>query len=86
MRKYTSIIILFLFVAVGAQGKKNPFEEAENAEKVTNPTAVEAIAQKGPGNPSGDDDLPIDDYIPLLVITAMGIIVYHTYRKKALDQ
>ena len=33
-------------------------------------------------NPNPGDPVPIDDYIPLLVIIAAGMIVYHTYRKK----
>ena len=36
-----------------------------------------------PANPS--DPIPIDDYIPLLVIVAMGMIVYNTWRKKTLS-
>lgn len=36
-----------------------------------------------PANPS--DPIPIDDYIPLLLIAAMGLIVYNTYRKKTLS-
>lgn len=33
-------------------------------------------------NPNPNDPVPIDDYIPLLVIAAMSMIVYTTYRKK----
>ena len=34
----------------------------------------------GGGNPS--DPVPIDNYIPLLIIIAVGIMVYHTSQRK----
>ena len=35
--------------------------------------------------PNPGDPVPIDDYIPLLVMVAMGMIVYNTLRKKTLS-
>ena len=37
------------------------------------------------GAPNPSDPIPIDDYIPLLIIVAMGMIVYNTLRKKTLS-
>ena len=37
-----------------------------------------------PPNPS--DPIPIDDYIPLLLIIAVGLITYKTYGRKSLSR
>lgn len=46
--------------------------------------AAEPEPGEGPSNPDGEDDdpVPIDDYLPVLVITALGMIVFAGYRKK----
>ena len=78
---------MLIFTGINAQLSGNRFEEAEqssferNVEQENN--EIPDIA-KGPGNP-GEDQLPIDDYIPVLVIIALGAIVYTTYRKKTLS-
>lgn len=40
----------------------------------------------GPGNLEGEDPepVPIDDYIPLLVLTALGILIYKAHRGRNL--
>ena len=37
------------------------------------------------GTPNPGDPVPVDDYIPLLVLVALGMIVYNTLRKKTLS-
>ncbi|QOW10574.1 hypothetical protein Q73A0000_09410 [Kaistella flava (ex Peng et al. 2021)] len=89
-----NVLFLFLFLIGGAlqaetPQEDNPFATTEN----TNRASLEAnenVAARGPGAPPGgskEDDaalLPIDDYIPLLVITALGIIIYTTQKKRNL--
>lgn len=78
-----------------AQSATNRFSENGNSDGVSLEgnqkggfTATEAGS--GLGNPTGDsaeDDaalLPIDDYIPLLALTALGIIIYTTQKKRNL--
>lgn len=81
-------IVLFLISAFGyAQKGENPFGQTEyenvatkeDAGKDEVPAAPDPTAKDG--NPA--DPQPIDDYIPLLLIAAVGIIAYHTYKKKA---
>lgn len=66
----------------------NPFKQSENG---SNSMAGKAGAgneneYNGPetanneGNPGGPQ--PIDEYIPLLALTALGIIVYISYNKR----
>ena len=85
MKKIILVILLSMGYLITAQQEDNPFYEEENkAEKVELNKGPEDrdIAAK-PGNPDGVDDLPIDDYIPLLIITALGAIVYQAYPKKS---
>ena len=57
--------------------KENPREYP--IQQYDNPNAAPALAND-PGNPG--DPVPIDDYIPLLLITAVGIIVHAGWRKR----
>lgn len=38
----------------------------------------------GPPNP--DDPVPIDDYLPLLLMVAAGLIIYKAYHRKSLSR
>lgn len=84
--------LLIFFFCIGnwavAQQESNPFSSAEQ-NNAANENEAKALA--GPGNPGGggvdDDDpvpVPIDDYLPLLVMTAVGIIIYKTQKKRSL--
>ncbi|MBU4538415.1 MAG: hypothetical protein KJ689_07530 [Bacteroidetes bacterium] len=73
--------MLFSLSLYRAQGQTNRFDDPDNE------SAIENISEKEPQmaestGPPGDDDLPIDDYVPLLLITAVGLITYHSYRKR----
>ena len=64
----------------------NRFEETEQEQnqEFTEPTAKGPVVAYGPGNPA--EPVPIDDYVPLLIVAAVGIIVYKSYTKnKALS-
>lgn len=82
------IFYLFFLLVSGchfAQGTVNRFQDTEK-ESTTNEaeefktTSVESTPNPGPGNPGS----PIDDYLPILILTATGIIIYTARKKKDL--
>lgn len=88
MKKILYIVLFFISAFGYAQKGDNPFGQTEydnaavkeDAGKDEVPAAPDVTAKDGnPGDPQ-----PIDDYIPLLIITAVGIIAYTAYRKKDL--
>ena len=88
MKKYIFIFIIFISFGVTAQTQTNVFDDtAEMAEREEYTDAYSDVPEKepeiayGPGNP-GEDPVPIDDYLPLLLITAVGIIVHAGCRKR----
>ena len=88
MKKYIYILIIFISFSVTAQTQTNVFDDtAEMSERKDYTDDYADIPEKepeiakGPGNP-GEDPVPIDDYLPLLLITAIGIIVHAGWRKR----
>ena len=87
------LLILFLFFIgswMNSQQENNPFFKSENNAEVAN--SKDEIkgnqATGGPGNPGGGDDplpVPIDDYTPMLLICAGGMIVYFSRKKSKLN-
>ena len=87
------IFLLFLIFSLGlfqAQYDSNRFTEAESQEAVSTQSTQNG---DGTGNPPGcppefpDCDplpAPIDDYIPLLLITATGLILFNAKRQQHL--
>lgn len=88
MKNFLYILFLLIFAAGSAQKTENIFENSESGSvyeenSKMSDLEVDTYARSGtPGGLPGDDDLPIDDYIPLLVLTAIGIIVYTRFSKK----
>ncbi len=83
MMKKTLYIFFFLLSTLYlAQGNSpNPFEESEKDDntiesRTSNQDNWQAhqTPLNSVGNPA--DPAPIDDYIPLLVLTALGMIIY----------
>lgn len=86
-----SLYLFFILISLFSFAKNgpNPFaeNESDNTFSKTNTNTNnqsdgnhEASLDSGGGNPG--DPVPIDNYIPFLVITAVGIMVYHTHKKK----
>lgn len=97
MRNILAFIFLFICLLVFPQGH-NPFADKDDqtviktsphenpvenpSHQYENPNAApsEIKASDDPGNPG--NVVPIDDYLPVLLITAVGIIVHAGWRKR----
>lgn len=91
MKKTLYIFFLIISIFSYSQSGPNRFDESENDNVFNRNTNVndhtsqeghETALDTGGGNPG--DPLPIDNYIPFLAITAVGIIVYTAQKKKKL--
>lgn len=84
MKKILFVILIFTGYFLHAQQADNPFYETEKAvEKPKDiPESGENETDRLPGNPP--KPVPIDDYIPVLISIAVGMIIYKTYQKKKL--
>lgn len=78
---------MFFTIGFAQELPTNRFEETEQDynNEYSEPTVAKEPETAGfPGNPG--EPVPIDDYIPLLIVAAVGIIVYKSYTKnKALS-
>lgn len=89
MKQSLYIILILLGMSVSAQMQDNRFDQTESSSdtdggRFYNEPASEKIptTNSNPGNPSDPRSVPIDDYLPLLVIAAVGIIIYNTHTRK----
>ena len=82
MRKVIVIFTLITGSFFGAQNHENRFSDSEQEQMLGNSTGKEPEMAESTGPPGGDDPVPIDDYLPLLLITAVGIIVHAGWRKR----
>ena len=85
MRNFFTLLMLTFFSVGYAQHTGNRFEEEDariNREQQNTAEPFKDELQKGPGNPGGP--VPIDVYIPILIFTAVGIILYRTMKKNAI--
>lgn len=93
MKKTIYLLLLVLSVSCFAQQGSNPFAEPESRNTFSRDQGVEersggekvqpSTQKDGGGNPG--DPAPIDDYLPLLVVVAVGLIVYHVRKQKQLS-
>lgn len=91
MKKYfiAIFVVILINMATAQEAVQNRFEESEHSaaeytEGKTDATAKGPVTAYGPGNPG--EPVPVDDYIPLLLLTGVGIIFYTTYRKKQMTK
>ena len=94
MRKCFLLILIPFFSVAFSQQNTNRFDQedrssmedqssmGDRATQNTNDQAGEVV-QKGPGNPG--EPVPVDDYIPFLLITALGLIVYQVRKQKQVN-
>lgn len=87
MNKLIFIFLFFIGSLVQSQQQDNPFFDAEKNTELSNAndgvkTGTDVAGK--PGDPPTDPKAPIDDYIPLLIITALGIIIYKTRKNRNL--
>ena len=79
-------LLLTMFLVKAQDTEENRFQQSENAATGTSNggSALGGVGgeqEAGPGNPPGDEEIPIDDYLPVLAISASVIMVYQ-YKMK----
>lgn len=79
MKSIFFILLLSLSVSVHSQELDNRFHQEENVESSEEVYSEEQ--NRGPGNP-GEGIVPIDDHLPYLLVTALGIMAYATHKRK----
>ena len=80
------IFILITGIAISQEREENTFQQSEN-QATGNASSVkgsvgDSQVQSGPGNVPGDEEIPIDDYLPALVIIGATLIIYQLKSKK----
>ena len=79
-------LVLSLMMVNAQQEEVNSFQQSENQATGNASGANGSIGdnqvQSGPGNPNGSDEVPIDDYLPVLVIIGATLIIYQLKSKK----
>ena len=79
-------LVLSLIMVNAQQDEVNSFQQSENQATGNASGANGSIGdnqvQSGPGNPNGSDEVPIDDYLPALVIIGATLIIYQLKSKK----
>lgn len=80
------IFILITGIAISQEREENTFQQSENQATGNASGANGSIGdnqvQSGPGNPNGSDEVPIDDYLPALVIIGASLIIYRLKSNK----
>ena len=79
-------LVLSLMMVNAQQEEVNSFQQSENQATGNASGANGSIGdnqvQSGPGNPDNPDEVPIDDYLPALVIIGATLIIYQLKSKK----
>ena len=80
------LMVLFLCISfVNSQQDKNPFATEDNSSverPVQNTNDQNSVEAEGDGPTDPPNPVPIDNYIPLLILTGLGMIVYQTKKLK----
>lgn len=79
-------LVLSLMMVNAQQDEVNSFQQSENQAtgnvSGANGSIGDNQVQSGPGNPDNPDEVPIDDYLPALVIIGATLIIYQLKSKK----
>ena len=79
-------LVLSLMMVNAQQEEVNSFQQSENQAtgnaSGANGSIGDSQVQSGPGHPPGDEEIPIDDYLPALVIIGATLIIYQLKSKK----
>ena len=79
-------LVLSLMMVNAQQDEVNSFQQSENQAtgnvSGANGSIGDNQVQSGPGNPDNPDEVPIDDYLPALVIIGASLIIYRLKSKK----
>ena len=79
-------LVLSLMMVNAQQDEVNSFQQSENQATGNASGANGSIGdnqvQSGPGNPNGSDEVPIDDYLPILALMGATLIIYQLKSKK----
>ena len=79
-------LVLSLMMVNAQQEEVNSFQQSENQATGNASGANGSIGdnqvQSGPGNPNGSDEVPIDDYLPILALMGATLIIYQLKSKK----
>ena len=79
-------LVLSLMMVNAQQEEVNSFQQSEN-QATGNASSVkgsvgDSQVQSGPTNPDGPDEVPIDDYLPILALIGATLIIYRLKSKK----
>ena len=79
-------LVLSLMMVNAQQEEVNSFQQSENQAtgnaSGANGSIGDSQVQSGPGDVPGDEEIPIDDYLPALVIIGATLIIYQLKSKK----
>ena len=80
------IFILITGIAISQEREENTFQQSENQAtgnaSGANGSIGDSQVQSGPGDPPGEDEVPIDDYLPILALIGATLIIYQLKSKK----
>lgn len=93
MKNYLFLVLFLIGSALSAQAQPNRFSEHEY-QSVKGSSAADDAPAGGPGTdqPGGGlegedpEPVPIDDYLPLLMMAAIGIVFYTIQKKNAISK
>ncbi|GGP06564.1 hypothetical protein GCM10010992_27070 [Cloacibacterium rupense] len=87
---FLALFLLSSYFLNAQQEDVNTFQQSENQATGTSSSALsrqgienQTEDESGPGNPPGDDEIPIDDYLPILAIVGTALVIYQFKSKKS---
>ena len=79
-------LVLSLMMVNAQQEEVNSFQQSENQAtgnaSGANGSIGDSEVQSSPGNPPGEEEIPIDNYLPILALMGATLIIYQLKSKK----